>query len=64
VSAPCPKLRAGAYLTDGNDLYEVTYVRRLGPGVKVVIEDCKTFIAQQLDMTSLRNFRLVRGENP
>jgi hypothetical protein len=61
MSAAGTKVRCGAYLTDGTGLYEVTCVRVIGPGVKVVIEDCRTFAARELDMTHLRRFRLVRA---
>jgi hypothetical protein len=64
MSATGTKLRAGAYLTDGTGLYEVTRVRVIGPGVKVVLEDCRTFTPRQLDVTHLRRFRLVQAADP
>jgi hypothetical protein len=61
MSAPGTKLQAGAYITDGAALFEVSRVRVVGPGVKVTIEDCLTFAARELDMLKLRKFRLVRA---
>jgi hypothetical protein len=55
------RLRAGSYITDGSNLYEITRVRATGPGVRVTIENCITFSARQLDVLKLRNFRLVRA---
>jgi hypothetical protein len=64
LSACSTKLRPGAYLTDGAALYEVARVRTMGVGMRVELEDCKTFAPHHLDMTKLRNFRPVRAAAP
>jgi hypothetical protein len=61
MSCQDTRLRAGAYITDGTALYEVRRVRTGGPGVKITIEDCSTLAPRELDMLSLRKFRLVRS---
>jgi hypothetical protein len=61
MSMPSKKLQTGAYVTDGAGLYEVRQVRAVGPGVKVTVEDCLTFALRELDMLTLRKFRLVRA---
>ena len=58
------KLRAGAYLTDGTRLFEVARVRSMGAGIRVELEDCKTYAPHHLDMTKLHKFRLVRAADP
>jgi hypothetical protein len=64
MSSCAVKLQTGAYLTDGIALFEVGRVRAIGDGIRVELEDCKTFAPHHLDMTKLHKFRLVRAAEP
>jgi hypothetical protein len=64
MSSCAVKLQTGAYLTDGIALYQVDRVRAIGAGLRVELEDCKTFAQHHLDMTKLHKFRLVRAADP
>jgi hypothetical protein len=57
------RLRTGAYITDGTELYEVRGLRLTGANfVKVTVEDCRTFATKVLTTPELRRqFRLVRS---
>lgn len=60
------RLRCGAYVTDGRDLYEVIG-SRVVPGLigisvlSIVVEDCRNLQEFEIDLETLRaSFRVVR----
>jgi hypothetical protein len=62
-----PRMQAGAYITDGIDLYEVTGIQR-GPGVmgmstvRIMVENCRTLGWLEFLPDKIRTaFELVRA---